>query len=337
MFGISIVLKDTHKPSTTISNLTIILTELSKPSAYLYRIISRHKAEILNPLYMMFKLLGVLFFIISFTSCAVKKHADISYLNTPELKIKTDGEIPKLNVFNSRNISEENKSVKKPVLIFVYGGNWNTGSKDIYGFLGRNFVKHDVVSVLPNYTLSPQANYDTMARQIAEAIKWTQNNIADYGGDPSRIYLTGHSAGGHLVALATLNPKYGIDPASISGIILNDAAALDMKHYLENNPPTTTDDYLTTWTNEPAKWQDASPVYFLSKTSPPFKIYLGSKTYQSIKTANARFLEELHNFQPAVQPQILKKKHVPMVLQYFWPWSKRYDEIVAFMGVVKKN
>jgi hypothetical protein len=55
-----------------------------------------------------------------------------------------------------------------------------------------------------------------------------------------------------------MNPKYGIDPKSISGIILNDAAGLDMKYYLEN-PPTAVHNYITTWTSSPVKWQDASP------------------------------------------------------------------------------
>lgn len=273
-----------------------------------------------------FLALGTLFLLC--TSCATTKHKDIPYLTSENLKIETNGSIPKLNVFTKRKIIEE----KKPVLMFVYGGNWNTGNKDIYGFLGRNFAKHNVVAVLPNYTLSPDANYNTMASQIADAIKWTRNNIADYGGDPTQIYLTGHSAGGHLITLATLNPKYGIDPESISGVILNDAAALDMKHYLENNPPTQEDDYITTWTKDPKNWKDASPIYFLNEKSPPFKIYLGSKTYKSIDTANRRFLKELHKFQPEVQFQILDKKHVPMVTQYFWPWNKRYDEIVNFIN-----
>jgi hypothetical protein len=63
-----------------------------------------------------------------------------------------------------------------------------------------------------------------------------------------------------------MNPKYGIDPKSISGIILNDAAGLDMKHYLEENPPTA-HNYITTWTSSPFKWQDASPIYFLDKNT----------------------------------------------------------------------
>ncbi len=275
---------------------------------------------------MRFSLLFI-FIALFFSSCAVKKHKNKDYLSSPELKIKTDGSIPTLNIFTPR----KQREVKRAVLIYVYGGNWNCGSKELYGFFGRNFAKKDVVTVLPDYTLSPKANYDTMAQQIAEAITWTQQNIANYGGDPSQIYLTGHSAGGHLVALATLNPKYGIDPTGIAGIILNDAAALDMYHYLNNNPPTQEDDYLATWTANPETWKDASPIYFLSEKSPPFKIYLGSKTYKSIDTANKRFLEALHEFQPTVEFDVLDKKHVPMITQYIWPWSKRYDEIVEFI------
>ena len=60
-------------------------------------------------------------------------------------------------------------------------------------------------------------------------------------------------------------------------------------------------------------------------------IYLGSKTYGSIKVGNARFVKELNKFQPNVEPIILNKKHVPMVLQYFYPWSKRYEEIIEFI------
>ena len=182
----------------------------------------------------MLRLLTIILISLLYSSCAVKKHSDILYLSQTKLQIKTDGNIPTLNIFTPRRLNK----TKLPVLIFAHGGNWNSGNKDMYGFLGRNFAKKNVVTVLPGYTLSPKANYDTMTKQIAEAISWTQNNITDYGGDPTQIYLTGHSAGGHLIALATLNPKYGIDPKNISGIILNDAAALDMYHYLQNNPPT---------------------------------------------------------------------------------------------------
>lgn len=240
-------------------------------------------------------------------------------------------EASKLNIFQP-----DDKSVAAPVLIFIHGGNWNSGNKDTYNLLGRNFAKKGVVTIIPDYTLSPKANYDDMAKEVATAIKWVQANVKSFNGDVNQIYVTGHSAGGHLAALAVMNPKYGIDEKSIAGIILNDAAGLDMKNYLEQYPPTTKDDYLATWTADPAKWKDASPIYFLNKNTPPFLIYVGDKTYPSITVANDRFLKALKPFQPSVELNRIDKKHVPMVTQYFWPYSDRFDETLDFINKNKK-
>lgn len=260
-----------------------------------------------------------------FSGCATKKIKDLPY---------TIGSIlnsPKLNVFVPRQTTVE----KMPVLIFIHGGNWNSGNKNTYGIYGRNFAKKGVVTVIPDYTLSPAANYELMTQQVAAAIVWVKTHIADFGGDPNRIFITGHSAGGHLAALAVMDPKYGIGSKSVAGIILNDAAGLDMNHYLEQNPPTDTNDYLTTWTPDPKNWKAASPIYFLNKETPPFLVYIGDKTYESIKVANDRFLKALHPFQPQVVPIRLPKSHIPMVLQYFFPWSHRFEETIHFMKTSK--
>lgn len=266
------------------------------------------------------------FGILMMMSCSTMKHKDVVYGKT---KNKED---LKLNIFVPKN--SENK--KLPVLIFVHGGNWNSGNKDLYGFFGRNFAKKDVVTVIPSYTLSPKANVDEMTNEIASAVKWVQNNISQYHGDAKNLFVTGHSAGAQLVTNAVLNPKFGIDEKSISGIILNDAAGIDMKDYLEKNPPTTKDDYITTWSTDPQNWYQASPINFLDQNSPPFLIYVGTKTYPSITTANEHFLKKLNEFQPEVKPIFLKKKHIPMILQYFFPWSDRFDETKKFMDINSK-
>lgn len=259
--------------------------------------------------------------VLALSSCSTKKFKNITYTTSVQNKPL------KLNVFVPRKMNGK----KLPVLVYVHGGNWNTGNKNIYGFFGRNFAKKDVITVIPSYTLSPEANYDQMAAEIATAIKWVETDIETYGGNPEKLFVTGHSAGGHLVALAAMNPKYGVPEGTVSGIILNDAAGLDMKHYLEQIPPTDTNDYLTTWTNDPQEWKNASPIYFLNDKTPPFLIYVGTKTYPSIKVANERFVKELNQYQKDVTPILVKKKHIPMILQYFWPWNDRIDETVDFM------
>ena len=256
-------------------------------------------------------------------SCASKKIKDITYLKN------ASGENSlQLNVFKPR----KSDAKKRAVVIFVHGGYWSEGDKDIYGFLGRNFAKKSIVTVIPSYTLSPNGNYDTMAKDVVEAIKWTEENIETYGGDPEQIYLMGHSAGGHLIALVTTNPKYSNNTKTIKGVILNDAAGLDMFSYLQKNPPTTEYHYKTTWTENPELWKDASPFYFMSEDMPPFLIYVGNKTYPSIITQNATFLEKLHKYQPDTELIYLDKKHVPMMSQFFWPWNDRYDEFSAFIS-----
>ena len=272
-------------------------------------------------------IISLLLLLISFTNCASKKYKNISYLE----RTTSDKEKPTLNIFKPRNKKYNNN----PVLLFVHGGNWNSGDKKLYGFFGRNFAKKGITTVIVGYTLSPKANYDDMAKEVAKAVEWTKNNIAKYNGNPNAIFLTGHSAGGHLVALVATNPKYLKDNSIIKGIILNDAAGLDMKHYLEEYPPTEDADYLTTWTDKPENWAAASPILFLNKNTPKIMMYLGSKTYESIKVSNQRFLQALHPFQPDVKPIILNKKHIPMILQYFFPWSNRFDEIKKFIDEKK--
>lgn len=266
--------------------------------------------------------LFLLFFITAIiTSCASKKHKDISYLPN------SSKNSPTLNVFVPKN---RNDSLHK-VMVFVHGGNWNSGNKSLYSFIGRNFAKKGIVTVIPGYTLSPDADYDKMASQIAGAINWVKSNIGDYSGDTAALFLSGHSAGGHLIALSTMNPRYHVPTNTVSGIVLIDAAGLDMLTFLSKEPPTEKNDYITTWTKDRAVWKKASPITYIDANTPPIMLYLGSKTYPSIKSSNERFLKSLLVFQPHVEPMVLDKKHVGMITQFIWSKSKRYREILKFM------
>ncbi|ORX79494.1 alpha/beta-hydrolase [Anaeromyces robustus] len=120
-----------------------------------------------------------------------------------------------INYNKDRNLDvyydKDNIKKLKPVVIFVYGGSWVTGNAIRYTKIGALLQKRGYVAVLPNYILYPNGTVDDMVEDIYNAIKWTSRNIKNYGGDPSNIILSGHSAGAHLSALtiirATLRTK----------------------------------------------------------------------------------------------------------------------------------
>ena len=103
-----------------------------------------------------------------------------------------------------------------PVQVYIHGGYWRGGSKDAYGFIAEPFVEAGVTTVLLEYDLCPQVAVPDIVRQTREGIAWVHRRIADYGGDPQKLYLSGSSAGGHLVALA-LNHRWEEDglPADV--------------------------------------------------------------------------------------------------------------------------
>ena len=271
-------------------------------------------------------LLTLFFLALIVTSCkSTTAYKDIVYTKNQT------GEAVKMDIFTPKKTSDQ----KNPVLIFVYGGNWNSGNKNNYRLLAKNFARQNMTVVVPDYTVSPKADVDEMTKEIAAAIQFTKKNAAKYNGDPRRIFISGHSAGGQLATSAVMNPKYGIPENTISGIILIDAAGIDMKNYLEKYPPTSADNYDVTWSKDPEKWKQASSIYFIDEKTPPFLIYVGEKTYPSIKLANENFVKALQPFHPDVKPIMLNKKHIPMMLQYFLPWSKRFDEAVNFMNRAK--
>ncbi len=88
-----------------------------------------------------------------------------------------------------------------PVQIFFHGGYWMSRDKSTFRFLARTFVPAGVVFITVNYGLIPTVDMDELIRQCRSAVVWVYQNIADYGGNPERLFVSGHSAGGHVVAM----------------------------------------------------------------------------------------------------------------------------------------
>ncbi|NVJ87394.1 MAG: alpha/beta hydrolase [Algoriphagus sp.] len=276
----------------------------------------------------------LLLLLLALESCAfrsVVRTKDIAYIqseNSLNLPAKN------LNVFSPK------KAADLPVLIFVHGGSWNKGRKEIYDFLGNRMARREVVTVIIDYPLAPDFQVDAMEKATVQAVKWVKQNIDQYGGDPGRIYISGHSAGGHLAALAAIK-KEPWEEAGLSnplkGAILNDPAGLDWYWFLEEmkGKPNGEDNY-DAFTDNTEVWKAYSPIYFLEGNEIPLLIMEGEKTYPGIRLTVERFRKEAeekgtdltYSFYP-------KTKHIPMITQYFWTWSKGFGDVLDFIEAEK--
>jgi acetyl esterase/lipase len=114
-------------------------------------------------------------------------------------------------------------AVDRPVVIFWYGGSWIQGNKDEYRFVGTALANQGFVAVLPDYRLYPQVTFPAFDEDGARAVAWVEQHIREFGGDPNRIVLMGHSAGGHTAAFLAFNhvflERFGANPRNIVGLI----------------------------------------------------------------------------------------------------------------------
>ncbi|MFW6313546.1 MAG: alpha/beta hydrolase [Spirochaetota bacterium] len=92
-----------------------------------------------------------------------------------------------------------------PVFIFVHGRGWDSCDKEAFVPVAMRLIPRDMVVVIPDCTLHPDATYEETTAEIAAAVSWTFANAARYRGDPNRVVLGRHSAGGHLSALVAFD------------------------------------------------------------------------------------------------------------------------------------
>ncbi|MGO1297415.1 MAG: alpha/beta hydrolase [Vibrio sp.] len=115
-----------------------------------------------------------------------------------------DNPAQKLDVY----IPSKKPELAKPVIVFFYGGRWESGSKDMYAFIGNKLANQGFVTVIADYRKYPQVRFPVFVQDGAKALAWVDDHIQEYGGDRDRIFVSGHSAGAHIGALLTADERY---------------------------------------------------------------------------------------------------------------------------------
>lgn len=110
-----------------------------------------------------------------------------------------------------------------PVVVFFYGGSWNSGERAQYGFVGAALASRGILTLVADYRLYPEIRYPDFLADSAQALTWGLSHAADYGGNPRRVFVMGHSAGGYNAAMLALDGRWlaatGHAPSEIAGFI----------------------------------------------------------------------------------------------------------------------
>lgn len=216
-----------------------------------------------------------------------------------------------------------------PVILFVHGGSWNSGSPDDYGFIARALAPEGFVVVLAGYRLHPKVHFPAMLEDTAAAVAWTRSNIARHGGDPDRIVLMGHSAGAYNVIMTALDRQWlgreGVPDNMISGAI---GLAGPYDFY-----PFDSDSTRASFGEAPDP-ERTQPINYVRADAPPLLLLTGEAD-TTVKPRNTRALAQAigaaggsarTGFYPGMD-------HADILLALACPWRRDravLDQVVTF-------
>ena len=167
---------------------------------------------------------------------------------------------------------EQRSEKPRPVIVFFHGGGWVKGDRAAYAFAGRAFASQGFVVVIPDYRKVPEVRFPAFIEDGADAVRWTRENIAQFGGNPDRIALAGHSAGAHTAVTLALDPRClsaaGVAPDTVKAVIglsgPYDFYPFDKKRSI---------DAMSQWPTP----RDTQPIAFARADAPPMLLVTSSK------------------------------------------------------------
>lgn len=238
------------------------------------------------------------------------------------------------------------KLTNYPVVVFVHGGYWIAQDKHyfaplvgLYGNVGFALARKGIGVVVVDYRLVPDVSFEQQLGDVLASVKWTQTHIAAYGGDPHRMVLAGHSAGGHMTALAALQPgrmtSAGIDVASLRGFAPL-SPILDLED-MAAHPPESDFNATVTQPVFGTKLKEYSPRTYFTKNVAPMFFAMGDKDEPYLVPQIPKDVGELQALgAPATLLTLKNHSHADVVLNFDTGDDELTPALVEFVNRVTR-
>jgi acetyl esterase/lipase len=216
-----------------------------------------------------------------------------------------------------------------PVLVFIHGGGLLIGDKSEFAALGHKFASRGFTTVIPNHRLSPDVSHPDHINDIASAFVWVHNNIDQYGGDPQRVFIAGHSSGGYLAMLLATDPRYlathGLSSQDIAGVI-----PVSGFFFVDRLAPGRPE---SVWGGDSAVWPTASPPHYELQDVPPTLLLYAENDSPQRKLESIDLARRLSiDSKSAVDVQeVADRNHATIGIYLMAREDETSDRMLAFM------
>ena len=252
-------------------------------------------------------------------SSSYTRSSDIAYGTLPRQK---------LDIYTP---TAERPAAGWPVVVFFYGGSWNSGSRDQYQFVAEALAARGALTLVADYRLYPEVRYPDFLTDSALAMAYGFDHAAELGGNSKRVFVMGHSAGGYNAAMLALDARWlkatGHAPSELAGWI---GLAGPYDFYPITNPDAKP---VFFHPNYPANSQ---PIDFTSPTAP--RSFLGAATNDKLVNPQRNTQQLADKLKAADVPVTLKlyprASHITLIGAFAWParWiAPVLDDVQAFI------
>jgi arylformamidase len=218
---------------------------------------------------------------------------------------------------------------RAPVLVYIHGGYWRALDKADASFIAPPFVAAGAMVVVPNYALCPAASIEEIVGQQRAALAWVWRHAAAHGGDPERIVVAGHSAGGHLAAMMLATDWPGIDPELPADLV---KGALSLSGVFELEPLRHAPFLAPDLRLDAAAAERLSPIALTAPKRPLFALVGGDES-EEFRRQNARIAQAWGPAAVPVCEAVPGRHHMSVLRELAEPGSRTHRLALQLLGL----